>query len=344
MFFKPSPSHNRFVPEIITKDWLNDLLGEQNTLTSGSVTSVVLKRRFVHHHSDILFLQAQNSCDIEPNLPEHWVLKIRTHFEGTSEVQFYQQAALSQKQEHLSRAGAFKLWDSGESVLLLENLQHTHKLVVTDNQVFNQFGWRPTCAVLEQLIQAIALFHGRWWNAPELSSLSFSPWNYEDILNRSLVHFKAKERPDDAVTALLEQAVHDISLFQHRTDQSQVTLVHGDCFPWHFFLGREGGDVKLFDFEFAMVHSPAYDLVSLLSYWQGDYLKWVRRYHDALVSAQVTDYSFNHLLADIKLAVSAHTLRVIFDWHRGCSEALWKPRLGGVLKILQAVDNHKSPK
>lgn len=342
MFFKEPHSPKIFVPEIITKEWLDDLLREQNTLTSGSVSSVVLKRRFVHHHSDILFLQVHYSSNTEPKLPEHWVLKIRTHSEGVPEVRFYQQATSSKKHEYLPRAGAFKFWNSGESVLLLESLQNTHKLVVTDNQVFNQLGWRPTYAVLQQLIKTIARFHACWWNTPELSSLKSQPWDYDDILNHNVSPFKNKEQPGDAVMELLERAVRDIPLFVKRAEESQVTLVHGDCFPWHFFLGRAEEDVKLFDFEFSMVHSPAYDLVSLISYWQGDYLKWFRQYHYVLISEQIMDYGFDELLADIKLAIAAHTLRTVFDWHRGCSTALWKTKLTGLTKMYEIVDNHKS--
>ena len=340
MFFKKPHSGKTFVPENITKDWLDNLLREQGTLTRGRVTSVVMRRRFVHHHSDILFLEVHYSSDTEPKLPGHWVLKIRTHSEGVSEVKFYQQATASRRTDYLPKAGAFKSWDSGESVLLLESLQGSHKLAVTDNQVFNQSGWRPSYAVLEDLIQAIAGFHGHWWNVPELKN---HPQDYNNILEHQLPSFKHKVQPDDRVMGLLKRAIDDIPLFLQRVDEPQITLVHGDCFPWHFFLERAGKDVRLFDFEFSMVHSPAYDLVSLLSYWQGDYLKWFRKYHDALVCGQVADYPFERLLADIKPAIAAHTLRSVFDWHRGCSQALWKTPLAGLSQMLQAVDNHEIP-
>lgn len=343
MFFNKPSSTNTFVPEIITKDWLDDLLKGQHTLTAGKVNSVVLRHRFLHHHSDLIFLQVNYSSDADQRLPDQWVLKVRTHFEGDAEIRFYHQAAKANRLDFLPRAGAFKSWPSGESVLLLESLKVTHRLVVTDDQVFNQQGWRPTGGILQQLVSTLAQFHARWWNHSELGALKTQPWNYDDILRKDVPSFKNSMQSAADLMELVNRSIADISLFLKRADASSVTLMHGDCFPWHFFRSREGGDMKLFDFEYSTVHSPAYDLVSLLCYWHGNYLKVFWQYHDALVAGQVTDYGFEELLSDIRLAVAAHTLRAVKDWHRGCSEALWKNKMMGLLKILQVVDNHKSP-
>ena len=342
MFFNGSSSQETFVPEIITKDWLDDLLREQNTLTSGRVTSVVLKHRYLHHHSDILFLKVNYSSDADARLPNEWILKIRTHFEGESEIRFYQQAAQSGRQNFLPKAGAFKSWPSGESVLLLDSLKATHRLMATDEQVFNQQGWRPTGATLNQLIKTLACFHSGWWNQPELAALKNTPWDYDDIIFRDVPAFKMKAEPEALLVELVDRAITDLPGFLERANETPITLTHGDCFPWHFFLERTGEGIKLFDFEFSAAHSPAYDLISLLSYWHGNYLKVFRQYHEILVLEQVNDYGFDELLMDIELAVAAHVLRSVQDWQRGCSEALWKNKMMGLLQMLQAVDNHKS--
>ena len=337
MFFKKAGSADTFVPEIITKDWLNDLLQEHCTLTTGSVASVVLKRRFLHHHSDILFLKVNYSPDADARLPEEWVLKVRTHFEGEAEIRFYQQAVQANRLNFLPRAGAFKAWPSGESVLLLESLKASHRLVVTDELVFNQRGWRPTSAMLRQLITTLAHFHSEWWNQPELKALYNNHQDYDEILARDVPAFKMKAGQDTLLEELVDRAVADIPGFIKRANEMPVTLIHGDCFPWHFFQGRSGEDVKLFDFEFSMIHSPAYDLVSLLSYWRGNYSRWFRQYHEALVSQQITGYSFEQLLEDINLAIAAHASRAVFDWHRGCSSALWQIKLTSLAKMSVAL-------
>ena len=305
------------------------------------MNSVVLKRRFLHHHCDVLFLQVNYSPDANARLPEHWVLKIRTHFEGTGEINFYQQASGAARLNYLPKAGACKSWETGESVLLLESLKESHKLMVTDEQVYNQLGWRPTRALLGQLLEALAGFHACWWNQPELELLKTDSPDNDEIFNK-VRSFKNKMRSDDVLIKLVERGLADIPLYRKRAEALPVTLVHGDCFPWHFFLGRGGQSVKLFDFEFTSVHSPAYDLVSLLSYWRGNYLKMFRQYHDILVDRDVYGYDFEVLLEDIKLAIAAHILRSVQEWHRGCSEAMWKTRLTGLSHMLQAVDNHKS--
>ena len=342
MFFKDAPSAKTFVPEIITKDWLNDLLREQNTLTAGKVNSVVLRRRFLHHHSDLLFLQVNYSSDVDHRFPDQWVLKVRTHHEGDTEVRFYHQAAEANRLDFLPRAGAFKSWPSGESVLLLESLKGTHRLVVTDDQVFSQQGWRPTGGILQQLINTLARFHACWWNQSELETMKSQPWDYDDILIKNVPSFKNSVQSETHLMELVNDAIANIPLFLKRAEVSPVTLIHGDCFPWHFFRGREGDDMKLFDFEFSTVHSPAYDLVSLLCYWHGDCLKAFRKYYDVLVAGQVSDYRFEELLDDIRLAVAAHTLRAVQDWHRGCSDALWRNKMVGLLQMLKAVNNYKN--
>lgn len=339
MFFNKSSVSQSYVPEIITRNWLNDLLWEQGVLTEGRVSSVVLKRRFQHHHSNILFLHTGYSSDVVARLPNQWVLKIRTHSEGIVETEFFRQAVHSQRLNFLPSPGAYKSWDSGESVVLLENLKNTHKLVVTDQQVFNQCGWRPIRAVLELLVRALAQFHACWWNQPELEHLRIRSPDYDQNIATKMQLFKHQMHQEPELVKGVEWAKANVSQFFQRGSKSPVTLVHGDCYPWHFFLGRTENDVRLFDFEFAAVHSPAYDLVSLLSYWQGDYKRVFRQYHEHLVSEKIAGYEFDALMSDVKIAIAAHIIRSVQEWHRECSEALWKVKLNNLLQMQLVVDN-----
>ncbi len=137
---------------------------------------------------------------------------------------------------------------------------------------------------------------------------------------------------------LLPQAVHywNDSVRPRFRSGSNLTIVHGDCLWHHFWIPRDNHQkIMLFDFDLTTVHSPVWDLVTLLSTRLGDglqvseLLKTYRQATDMQISRDELEQEF----AWLSLCQVFH---VLADWEHGCSDVIWLPRLHSLLKNCRA--------
>ncbi len=349
MFFSSTDSIRLSIPDPLTADWLNRALQEQGILQEGNVLWIHQKQALTHHHSRILYLNVRFSSDAFPALPQNLVIKIRHRFEGQPEGAFYQLARQLERDSLLPALSGMAEWDSGETMLLLEDLQTHYRLAVSGNQVLTGGQWSPEKRLLSHMLQTLACFHADWWEAPELVSrpdvFSKGGWWGRDshFLDdqagkaNELRHFLSTVTLDSAIIDTLNNSINLIPELNDRLKQQPKTCVTGDCFPWHFFIERYNASVKIFDLEFVGVNSPAHDLVSLLTYWQGNTEQALKDYHQRLLICGVNNYQYKDLLRDIRLLIHAHTLLSMRDHQRGCSPSLWMNRLNGLQRLLDSL-------
>ena len=354
MFVQGRSNHYKCIPKKITALWLAELLKEAGSKTEGKIESIIVTQDTTHHHSRMVYLDIKYSDNTEGMFPAQWIMKIRENFEGVAEGRFYELSERTSRSGLLPESGFFKQWASGESVLLVENLKSGYQLAVTSDQVFSLKEWNPHPTVFNSILQALAIFHAHWWRAEELirhpDIFSQGGWwgRNSDFLND--IETNPKSNWSNAISAfrygvelkprhndLITQAIETRDKIKTRLNTHPVTCAHGDCYPWHFFLSRTHTAVKLFDFEFVGINSPAHDLVSLLSYWQGDYREAFRLYHKALIENGVANYDFNELLDDVQLLIMAHSLMCVQDWRRGCSKNLWLGKLNGLIRMYETI-------
>jgi thiamine kinase-like enzyme len=112
-----------------------------------------------------------------------------------------------------------------------------------------------------------------------------------------------------------------------------LTVVHGDAHVWNALLARDAGpgDVRLIDWDGWRVDMASDDLAYMLAmHWYPDRRRRherdiLVRYHDALMTAGVRDYSFDALWQDYRYSAlwqlttplwqSAHALAPVIWWN-----------------------------
>jgi aminoglycoside/choline kinase family phosphotransferase len=115
-----------------------------------------------------------------------------------------------------------------------------------------------------------------------------------------------------------------------RQRQAPVTLIHGDA-HWRNFLypnDRAADRTRIFDWQSCTAGSAAHDLAYMLPrHWHPeprrdlmDHL--LARYHHTLLRCGVTDYAWDELWANFRLAAARHMVAPATNWYRwGLSDA-----------------------
>jgi aminoglycoside/choline kinase family phosphotransferase len=115
-----------------------------------------------------------------------------------------------------------------------------------------------------------------------------------------------------------------------RQRQAPVTLIHGDA-HWRSFLypnDRAADRTRIFDWQSCAAGSAARDLAYMLPrHWHPeprrdllDHL--LARYHHTILRCGVTDYAWDQLWEDFRLAAARHMVAPATNWYRwGRSDA-----------------------
>lgn len=171
---------------------------------------------------------------------------------GRQEVEFHREVASATPRGLLPRCFEAE-WDAETNHwrLLLEDLGETHKIVTA-------WPLPPTFSECETILRAWARFHAHWWEDSRLGK-SVGRWGDAEAVDQYLLRLKGKiaefeERLGDRLprerrdlyALLIDRAPRLIK----RTDSRRaVTIVHGDAHVWNCFLRRDGGGVRLFDWD-----------------------------------------------------------------------------------------------
>ena len=333
------------IPETITGDWLLDKVKSVLSFQDAPLVQINVTRELKHHHSRILFFQAIYASEFTQGYPVRWIAKIRTDHEGMAEGAFYQLAQEQGRTSALPELGGFIQLEEGVSLLLLKNMQQDYRQLVSDQQIFKKGQWQPAMPVLKGAIAELARFHAAWWNSDLLQSRSdvFSQGGWwgrdqtfasdQDKRQQQVEQFLYAQKPSPECRHLLEQSVDLLPTIEARLNTQPLTCVHGDCYPWHFFISRTDQSIKLLDLEFVGANSPAHDLVALLMFWRGDVEAVLLGYFRVLEQFGVAGYSMEQLQKDCTLAIAGHAFMVVQDWLRGCDQRLWKNKLKGLVRL-----------
>ncbi len=132
---------------------------------------------------------------------------------------------------------------------------------------------------------------------------------------------------------LLPKAVHYWNT-QLRLRQD-LTLCHGDCFLHHFWLANQPrGRALLFDFGNATVHSPVWDLVTLLSTGNfADVNQCLNLYHQYQQGSQ----SLKSLREEFQMLALCQIWTVLAERERGAGELIWRTQLRNLLRFCDSV-------
>lgn len=208
-------------------------------------------------------------------------------------------------------------------VLLLEDLSGAYRPV----------SFPPSAAVLEQLADALAAFHAAWWDAPALHAPA---WGRPDldvtrmpqVLDAAGLAAHA-QAAGQATAAFLER--HELThrertllervaagwpaTFRMRASVGHLTLVHGDLHLMGNVLhAADGSGVRLIDWATVKRGLGPHDLMFMLVPADApDRLRrdtaLIERYHAALQSAGVSDYSLAQCLSDFRLSLMTNLLQ-----------------------------------
>lgn len=334
-----------------TPSELSSALRAAGTLEQGDVLRVEITERIQTPISNLWFLEVGYAAGSSPGLPNRlllkWALKESAAPEqGDPEVVFYRELAPALPSPPVIRCLATAPPTSRERWMILEDLRSTHT-----NPPWPS---RPTNKELHEAVAVLARLHAHWWEAPTLGS-TVGKLHTETAL-RTMVHgFRDqlpaffKELGDDLPLAdrlVLETAFNSsLQPWLRLVNPRALTVTHGDAHTWNFLFPRSGhGMPYLYDWQVWHLDVGARDLAFMIAlHWdraarQELELPLLHTYHDKLLSAGLSNYSFDDLLLDYRrCAVRNLTFPVIF-WSKGFPRESWRHRLDFALAAYRDLD------
>jgi thiamine kinase-like enzyme len=353
--------------EQATPDFLTEILRQNGVLSRGRVVTVDHSASTAWN-SRSYHLEVRYSDDAQIDASRHLFLKMSKEPEwGKEEVEFYR--FVGDKREHLPMLvrcyDAVYREEDGMSHLLLADLSETHITPVTKPQLLAG-ETMPSQVYLEQMVDAIARFHAYWWQHPQLGNGFARIRNWFDGQDAYKQHTERRHREwatfseqaghliPTHVREIYEQvlshlpAMWDAYLADRFGPLRGVTLSNGDCYFIQFLCPKMPQEdiAYLIDFDSVSTNLPPYDLVYMFAtFWTpaqrnegGREEKLLRRYHDALVTHGVSDYSWPDLLRDYRLCVLYMIFDPVWDQTSGASEAYWLPKLCCLTGVFMDLD------
>jgi thiamine kinase-like enzyme len=230
--------------------------------------------------------------------------------------------------------------------LLLEDLTDSHFIAT-------EWPLPPTLAQCEIMVQALARFHGLWWDSPHLGA-SIGIRHDAEAFDRDLRIFAEKfalftDRFGELVPLerrelyerLLDQAPRLLARYHsHR----HLTVTHGDAHSWNFLLPMQGGceNVRLIDWEDWSIESATDDLAYMMAmHWYPDRRRRLEkllldRYHAELLAQGVTGYDREMLAYDYRLSALWVITRPVWQAMSNIAPRVWWNNLE---RIMLAVDD-----
>ena len=330
---------------------LSSALRAAGTLKQGDVLSLEITERIQTPISHLWFLEVVYAAGSSPELPNRlllkWALKESAAPEqGDPEVVFYRELAPVLPSPPIVRCLATAPPTSKERWLILEDLRSSH--------TNPPWPGRPTNKQLREAVAVLARIHAYWWEAPALGS-TVGTLPTETGL-RTMVHgFR------DHLPAFFNELGEDLPLSDRKVleaafnsslqpwlrlvDQRALTVTHGDAHTWNFIFPRSGqGEPYLVDWQVWHLDVGARDLAFMIAlHWDRAARKELELpllhfYHEELISAGITNYSFDDLLLDYRrCTVRNLTFPVIF-WLKGFPRESWRHRLDYALAAYRDLD------
>jgi thiamine kinase-like enzyme len=300
--------------EEITPEWLSAVLGEQGSLLAGKVTGVKQARStsITAHNAT---LELGYSDDAEGTLPGKLFFKRNGRI---AEAQFYRHVA-----PLMTDVGLLVCYDAGYddtgSHLLLEYVDTTH---------FAPPDALPmSVTYCEMVMDLLADLHGQWWRRPELNGNigAIAEDTPGFLFQQASQHFAQfvdylGDRLSEKRRRYLERI---LSAFPRYRSSSPKTLVHGDAHWWNFLYPHDPRQNGLYLIDWAVWHvdfgvSDIAYTVALECYPEHRARiekALVRRYHERLLTHDITDYAWERCWEDYRRAIIDHCLWPIF-WQR----------------------------
>jgi len=217
--------------------------------------------------------------------------------------------------------------------LLLEDLTDSHAVV-------GEWPLPPPVATCEAIVDTVARFHAFWWNHPSLGT-PVAPYRDAVDLDRfradlarrvaSFVeHLGDRLSPDRRL--IYERFVRSLPrLLERYRSRRHLTIVHGDAHVWNLLVPRDRAlrDIRLIDWEGWHPNVATNDLAYMMAlHWYPERRRLLeqpllRRYHDGIVAAGVTGYSFDALWEDYRLSALRCLTRPVWQQSLGLGAWIW---------------------
>lgn len=334
----------------ITDQWLTAVLGVP--------VQIIDRRANDAFNSKLLHLTVQSNSP-STDLPTHLIVKLNVAGDGEYEVRYYGLANTQPAPPTTSPRAVACAYDaeSGASYLVMADISDTHTVPVLRADVLALHGM-PTETHLRQMAELMARFHAYWWEHPDLKAgaLPVRWWYGDEAQFRA--HVQRCER--DWATFQSATSITDLP-DEYRTFYSDLvarlpvlwtryleprvttfralTVTNGDCYFAQFLCPKDEKDANgrayLVDFQDASGNLPAFDLVFMFAiFWTIDHRRegdremgLLRHYHAVLCDEGVTNYTWDDLLRDYRLALTLIVFFVVFDAASGASRSYWWPKI-----------------
>jgi aminoglycoside phosphotransferase (APT) family kinase protein len=319
---------------------LTSALYDAGTLRHGAIVNVTITEQIKTPISNLWFLDVEYSVESSPKLPRRlllkWALEESAAPErGDPEVVFYREFAPALPSPPILPCLATAPAASKDRWLIIEDLRSSHTNPPWPN--------RPTDNLLYDAVAMLARIHGRWWDAPELGS-TVGTLHTETALRTMVVGFRshlpgffddlAEDLPLTDRLVLEEVFNSSLRPWLRLLDQRALTVIHGDAHTWNFLFPRSGqGQTYIIDWQLWHLDVGARDLAFMIAlHWdraarQQLELPLLRFYHAQLISAGISNYSFDDLLVDYRRCLVRNLTFPILFWSRGRPRSDWRHRL-----------------
>lgn len=314
---------------------LSDWLRRSGALSRGDITHVKIDLEYNAPISKLVFVTTTYTPDAPPDLSRHLVIKSPVaQVSDNSEIQFYREVATLLPAPPLVRCVA-TVEDENYGTIVLEDLRATH----------DHPPWPvpPTTKQSKLAIDALAQVHSKYWESPLLGKTLGKPNTVQTLT--SMVKGIAAHLPlfmdafGNSLTARgreVYQQVFASSLkpWLRLTDPRALTIIHGDAHTWNFLFPRSGsGNAYLIDWQLWHIDVGARDLAFFMAlHWFPELrrereLPLLRRYHEALTTHGIANYTFDDLWLDYRLSVVRNLTIPLIMWNRGMKPEAWWRRL-----------------
>jgi thiamine kinase-like enzyme len=124
-----------------------------------------------------------------------------------------------------------------------------------------------------------------------------------------------------------------------------LTVIHGDAHTWNFLYPHSGeGRLYIIDWQLWHLDIGARDLAFMMGlHWDRSVrheleFSLLHRYHEELVNAGISNYSFDDLLLDYRRCLVRNLTFPIIFWSRGWARQSWRYRLDCALAAYRDFD------
>ncbi len=359
----------------MTPDALTKLLYQEKALQRGRVLEVYITENEAFN-SQIQHLKVSYSPDAAPHLPAELVLKKNVPADwgkeaGRSEVAFYRFIAQDAHRFPMIIPHVVATYDeqTGDSLLLLQDLSATHHLPVTRRLTAQQPVQQedmPAEATLHQIVETLAAFHAAWWEHPqlgtpplELDSDCLDEEHFRDYCQwldqnwQSCLAAEGHWLPQDIISEISEilrllPGAWERYLAKRFPTHHQLTLLHADAYLANFLVPRtdEAGRVYMLDWQGPWGGMGAFDLVMMCaSFWTSAQRQenkreetMLHRYVAALQANGVTNYAWDQLVEDYRLMILIFLQVAIWDQTNGSVRDYWWPKLQCLVSAARDLD------